>query len=284
MATVKRVTTLDRPGLIAVCDHLLGEGRDRFLLSATGRMYAAPIAAAARVLARPAPTPVVAVDAEAEALRAQQARGRAIANGLTAVSECPEFDAETRSAATRVLAAFGSRPTVRATAAARVEQAAAVRAEMATLADDLARLPTAPGGETFAAWIERWCDAGSAFADGLIAAALEDEAPSRDARRSRGTAMGRVNGLLVRARVALRDEISFDETLPRTLETELFGLYDQLFEARRAQATTAARRAGASATPTPPAPAADPAPVADPTPPAPAADPAPVADPTPPVA
>jgi hypothetical protein len=247
MASVKKVSTLDRAGLIAVCDHLLGDGRERFLLSATGRMYVGQLTRAVEALVRPAGAPV-ATDPETEALRAHSERGSAVWYALSAVAACPDFDDETRAAATRVLSLFPAKPAARATVAERVEQAAAVRAALPGLAGDLARLPSAPGGGSFEGWIRRWCDAGSDFADTLIHVAMGGE-PAPVSRRSRGSEMGAVSGLIVRARATLRDEMAYDATLPATLDAELFGLYDQLLEARRERAEAEARRAE-PATPT----------------------------------
>jgi hypothetical protein len=82
-----------------------------------------------------------------------------------------------------------------------------------------------------------------AVVDGRVARSQpKEEAPKENA----ATPVSRLNGLIFRARAALRDEIEFDPTLPPTLETEVFGLYDALLEAHRTAARMAAPRRSAT--------------------------------------
>jgi hypothetical protein len=267
--STRQINSLDVAGLTAFGDHLLGDRRAAFASTTAGHLYLGPIEAGLRAMqASPGgPAPAVA-PASDEALKAHTDLGKAIWNGLAMVAAAPLFVAETRAAAMRVRDAFGARPLgARATATTRVQRAAVVRHAMEARSEDLAMLPPVAGDATFAAWIAQWCEAGSAFGDGLVEAAVA-EARGTPARRPLRTIVGRLNGLIVRARRSLRDELDADPSLPRTLEAEVFGLYDRLIEEFRVRAAARRRRTASAGGPPPPgaAPATtDPVP-ADPTP------------------
>jgi hypothetical protein len=272
----RQTNTLDRSGIRTLGDHLRGDGRAAFLQTNTGRTYLGLIEADLRVLlSEPeAPAPGVAPESpQAEALKAHTDLGRTIWHGLTMVAAAPALPAETRAAAARVRDAFGARPLApQAKAVIRVERASRVRHAMQSRQDDLALLPPVLDGETFAAWIARWCEMGTAFREGLLEASAAElrDVPARESMRA---TIGRLNGLFVRARRSLRDELKADPSLPRMLEVDLFGLFDHLLEERRARMAARRRAAAKGGQPPPPVePAAnDPAP-AEPAP----AEPAPV--------
>jgi hypothetical protein len=260
----KRPNMLNRTGVLAFGDHLRHEAREVFARTATGRLYLGPIEEELRALERlPAEEAAPGPDPLAEAVTAHGDLGRAIWFALATVAASPDFAPEVRAAATRVREAFGPRaPSTRARAAHRVERAAVVRRAMAGLADELARLPPAPGGGTIAEWIERWCEAGSGFGANLVGRRVADlERAPAPAALSLGSLVGRCNGLILRARAALRDEMAYDPAIPRTAETEVFGLFDGLLAEHRLRADVRARRSAVVSDPAAPAPApSDPAP------------------------
>jgi hypothetical protein len=261
---VRQVRTLDKAGLTAFGERLvLGEGRALFLSCKAGHTYIGPIERAYTDLLQGAPEaePDDGTLLEA-ALAAHSGLGRFIWYGLAAVAAAPQFDSPVRRAAEKVQAVIGKRPpSLTAKAALRVERAAVVRREVARLPAEVAALPPAPGGEAFGTCIARWCDQGRAFSNGLVSARVAEGQPV-EAPDSTGTKVNRLNGLITRARAALRDEVAYDLTLPRTLEAEVFGLYDTLLEVHRAEVAAQARRTAQPAAAPPPAapvPAASPA-------------------------
>jgi hypothetical protein len=236
---------LDRAGLLAFGDHLRQGAREHFARTAAGRLYLRPIEEELRALERSPPEEAPAApDPSVEAMRAHGELGCAIWFALSAVAKGPDYGAEVRAAATRVRDGFGARaPSTRARAAHRVERAAVVRRTMAGLAGELARLPALPGGGTLAAWIERWCEAGSALGADLVGDVVaEVERVPEPAPMLPGSLTGRCNGLIIRARAALRDEMAYDPEVARTVDAEVFGLFDQLLAEHRSRAEARARR------------------------------------------
>jgi hypothetical protein len=247
MSNVKLTVPLDKASLVTFGEHLRGEGRAPFALSATGRVYARLIDQALDALVQPAPVVEPApADPLATAMQAHTEDGRALWFGLSSVALSGGVPVAAREAATRVLALFGGKaPGARMLPAERVVQATLLRAQLRDRAADLALLPLAPAGVSYATWLDRWCEAGIDLADRLVDAAVArgQEAPDAPGALPIASQVTRLNGLLRRARHALRDEIAIDPALPRTLEAEVFGLYDSLVEARRHRAEQAARRA-----------------------------------------
>jgi hypothetical protein len=245
---------LDRNGVITVAERLTGEGRAKFCLAYNGRMFVEPIAAALADVKRPrAPIPAGADPMKAE-LQIHSALGKAIWNGLTMLATDPDLDREVREAAGRVREGFGPKaPDARALPAERVKAASRVRGSMAGRADDLAKLPPLPAG-TVGQRIERWCSIGAGLTEELIEARVSNETAAEEAPPTRAMHdVTRLNSLIVQARAALRAEVAFDANLPRTLETECFGLYDALMETQRVHAERKARREKAAASAAKPA-------------------------------
>jgi hypothetical protein len=244
---------LDREGLVAYGEHLLGARREALCLTATGRVYLPAIEGDVKYLQ--AHGPEEESDAEAilvAEMRAHSASGRAIALELEAIAAEPEFGPEIQAAAQRILDAFGPKPSPRMTAASRVKRASVLRQDMAGLGAEVGLLPTSIGGSRYGDRIERWCARGTAFA-----ASVEQGAEARESAASSteghqiAQVVTRLNSVLGRARVAIRDEIALNAALPRGLETQLFGLYDQLLEERRAPAPRKPKKEPEAAAPQP---------------------------------
>jgi hypothetical protein len=248
MATEKKkVTRLDAVGLEAFGEHLLqGPGRPLFLLTDCSKTYLAPIESAYDALTAAAPEAVADEDAGptlAEARATHNDLGQGLWHSLAGVAALPLFTDEVKAAARRVKAALGeAAPNPRMSSQQRIERAVVVRRELAGLGAELARLPAAPNGETYAVLLGRWCDQGRDFARWLVEAQVAATKPA-EARESSGTLVSRLTGLLTRARAALRDEVRYRPALPRTLEQEVFGLYDTLLAERQERVAAEARRA-----------------------------------------
>lgn len=261
MATTNHARVLDRDSSVAFTAFLLGEARDKFTLAAAGRLYAGPIERAAdAVHAAPA---AAAPDVEREeALRSEcelhTAKARTLWMGLETLGSDPDVDGATQAAAGRVLDALGKRPTRRTAASARYTQSVTVLGKLPALRADLALLPVAAGGAGFEALITRWCEVGKGLTDDLVAEVMRERAPPKEAVQVM-VLVQRLNGLINRARAALRDEVGDDARLPRSLEDEVFGLYDTMLGDLR----TKASRAKEPAVPGPAAPVAEPVPAAE---------------------
>ncbi len=240
--TKKQAGVLDRESAVAFGERLTGPDRERFCVTAAGRLYVGPIersVAELKALVRDAAAPrVIVPSAMKELLRVHTAQSKVLWHGLSAIAEDTTLAPEVSAGASEVLAALGRQPTKKTRAATRVAQASAVRARLADLEAALARLPSPAGGGDFGARAVRWCDLGEGLTGELVGGALRGETARRPPGRGRGIAheLQRLNGLLNRARATLRDELADDATLPPTLETQLFTLYDELLEARRALA------------------------------------------------
>jgi hypothetical protein len=245
---------LDWRGVIAVAEQLTGDVRAKFCLAYNGRMFVEPIAAALADVKRPrAPIADDGDPIQAE-IRLHNALGQAIWSGLTMLMADPDLDAAVTEAAARVREGFGPKaPALRALPGDRVKEASRVRDEMAARADDLAKLPPLPAG-TVGQRIERWCSIGAGLTEELIEARVSNETAAEEAPPTRAMHdVTRLNSLIVQARAALRAEVAFDANLPRTLETECFGLYDALMETQRVHAERKARREKAAASAAKPA-------------------------------
>jgi hypothetical protein len=239
-----KMQRLDRDGLITVGEHLTGEGREKFCLAANGRLFLVAIAAGLAELKR-GRVPVVEAPSPMKAeVTVHTALGKSIWHGLTVLVVDPDVDPAVQAAAARVREAFGPKaPSPNALPAERVKAASRVREHMTERAVDLAMLPPLPVGGAVGPRIERWCTMGEGLKADLIGERLAREAPVQEAPRSKqATNATRFNALLHRARAALREEVGLDPNLPRTLETECFGLYDSLVEAKRMRAEQEARR------------------------------------------
>jgi hypothetical protein len=249
----KLTVLLDKAGLVTFGEHLRGEGREPLARTATGRVYARLIDRDLEALTRPAaPAAPAPANPLTVALHAHTEDGRAIWYGLSSLALSAALPVAVREAAARVVAEFDGRaPSARHLPAERVVQATLLRARLAERRADLDVLPPAPGGERWGAWLDRWCAAGVALGGELVGAAVarEQGAPEAPPGPTVANVVNHLNGLLLRARRALRDEVDADPTLPRTLEAEVFGLYDSLVQARRRRVEQAASREAAAAEP-----------------------------------
>jgi hypothetical protein len=250
----RRVSVLDRESLLAFGEHLTGEGRARFCLAATGRVHVGRIEVEVRALRAAGPVAIAAVPNDVAArVDLHTAQGAALWYQLLALQMNPALGDEVNAAATRVREALGTKaPNPRTLAATRVAQASALRARLEGLQPDLAALPAPHGGESFAARIHDWCERAGQLAEDLVREAVARAEAAPDTSPGPTRAVRQLHALLARARAALRDEVASDATLPRTLEAEAFGLYDQLREARRRRRRPARKKAvKAPASPTP---------------------------------
>ncbi len=284
MANRKHETagSLRKAGLLAFVAWLIDAGRERFCVALAGRIYVEPIAAAYAAVTKPAAGAAPAADGPSgETLQAHTDLGLAIWYGLAGLATNLECDAATRGAAVRTRDLFGGKPmSPHMRPEQRVERAAAVRSELPSREAEMALLTAAPGGAALVRWIHEWCAVAAGMAEGFVDAAVERKkaAPRAASEDTKGTKVRRLLGLVNRARVALRDEVAHDERLPRTLETEVYALYDRLLAAqpaprKRDRKKTAAGAPKASNTPATPSPSdAPPAPPAPDAPAEPAGD------------
>jgi hypothetical protein len=238
----KTLSILDRESVVAFGEHITGDGRALFSTAATGGIYLSAIERELAQLkeavrAAEASDEVAEATTVAEDLRTHTALANTLWFGLSAVVADPAFDTSVKGAAAKVLAGLGEQPKEKTRAATRFAQASAIRTRMADLQPELALLPAPIGGGTFAERIERMCVVGARFKGELIEGVVREAAasPPPVTGRNIAAAVQRLNGLLGRARATLRDEVAYKESLPRTLEAEVFGLFDELLEARRAQ-------------------------------------------------
>jgi hypothetical protein len=211
----------------------------------------------------PAPTVPVAPPGTEE-VQLHTRLGNGIRRGLECVVELPDTEDAHRETANRVIEVLGPKPlTERTKRETRFALAADVRQRVKGMAGAVADLPPAPGGRAFGELIDRWCALGDRFGDEIAAREAPVETTDNTAA---GTATSKLVGLINRARAALRDEVAYDETLPRTLEQDVFGLYDALLAAQTPRKKQ--RKVGqAKPAPTPaPQPFPQPAPQSPPTP------------------
>lgn len=226
---------LSRESLVALRGNFAGERRERFQQTSTARIYLGTID---RELAALAAELRVDAGGETDATTSDvqniTALGKALWKGLESVSDDPTFSEAVRAAARRVLSVLGPKaPSSRVRPAARVARASTVRERLPDIAAALAMLPLSSGGVSFAARIEQWCTAAEEVREGIVDVVVKRDQAQPASALVLAKAVVRVNQLLRRARATLRDEIAFDPAVPRTLESELFGLMDELALARR---------------------------------------------------
>jgi hypothetical protein len=222
---------LQRMAVLAFATRLLDQERATFCGTKAGLMYVGMIEGASAQLRALTPAPAVPVPPPSTEEVEQHTRlGNAIRCGLEFVVELPETEDEERETANRVIEVLGSKPlNERTRRETRFALAADVRQRVKGMAEAVARLPLAPGGRAFGDLIDRWCALGDRFGDQI---ATREVAADKKDNKAAGTATSKLVGLINRARAALRDEVAYDETLPRTLEQDLFGLYDALLAAQ----------------------------------------------------
>ncbi len=113
------------------------------------------------------------------------------------------------------------------------EEAAAAkknRAKVTELEQDLKLFPV-PEGKTLFDWVNAFLDAGDSLAE-LLHHRVAATSPSPQG--SVGKLRSDTIGLLYKFRSTLQSEIAENEALPRDLEQQVFGFFDELDERRAA--------------------------------------------------
>ena len=173
----------------------------------------------------------------------------------------PKTPTEQLDAIKRIRAAFiPALGDLTASYATEAEAAIKRKPDLVTLKADLTLFPIA-GGLTLLDWVTDFLDAGQSLSELLSNRADVDESGRKDASKLRSQTIG----LLNRFRGALADEVEDNTALPRNLDQQVFGYFDELESMRAASlaaaaaAAKAARAAAAAAAVTGPATAAAPA-------------------------
>lgn len=142
---------------------------------------------------------------------------------------------EVEAAALRIRDAFI--PSLGLLAESYATEAAVAREHRKALVEreaDLKMFPL-PGGGTLHDWVAAFLDAGEKL--NTLLSQRADETPQAN-KGTQPAAKVRSNtlGILTRLRAALRDEVTTNPALPRDLEHQVFGYWDQLAETRAAAA------------------------------------------------
>ncbi|MDI1479144.1 hypothetical protein [Polyangium sp. y55x31] len=154
--------------------------------------------------------------------------GAAIWHMTEAYARWPKAPAHVRAAVERVRAAFI--PELDDLRASYVEEAHAAfehRKQIEALKADLQLIPISDGG-TLLDWAEGYVGAAEQIGALLSQRADADTGARRDAGRIRTSTLA----VLGRFRGALGDELAVNPALPRDLEAQVFGLFDQLDQMR----------------------------------------------------
>ncbi|MDI3284480.1 hypothetical protein [Polyangium sp. 15x6] len=154
--------------------------------------------------------------------------GAAIWHVTEAYMRCPKVPAHVRAAVERVRAAFI--PQLDDLRASYVEEAHAAfehRKQIEELKADLQLIPIADG-LTLLDWAEGYVGAAEQIGALLSQRADVDTGARRDAGRIRTATLA----VLGRFRGALGDELAVNAALPRDLDAQVFGLFDQLDQMR----------------------------------------------------
>lgn len=175
-------------------------------------------------------------------------------NTLRDVSEDASESKELQEAAARIRGDLIPKQTItRESYASKAANAKYRRELLPARQADLA-LFSLPGGRTLADVVETFLRAGE-----KLGALLSERAALTAAAEAKhaifATVRGEVIGLLLRFRQALADELAVDLSLPRNLDAQVLGYFQQLHESRLAQRQAAAARHASRAT-EPPAPTA----------------------------
>lgn len=158
--------------------------------------------------------------------------GGALWDHTEALLHAPDVSEATRAAARRIREAFVPKRSLLADSYA--EEAAAAkknRAKLAELAADLKSIPL-PDEKTLHHWAVGFVDAGDTIGK-LLSARASAEADAQNDGKNNQIRKSTIK-LLHRFREAVRDEIELHASLPRDLESRVFGLFDEL-SARRAK-------------------------------------------------
>ena len=222
------------PDLLLGLRNLSTERKSDLHLSATGRVYAPKFA---RQLAQIEALPDASrggrplVQQLADKDEEHDGQGEAIYYFTEAVMRLPSAPEEMKEAAKRIREAFVPQlSTLRASYADEAAAATRKRQAIATLEEDLKSMAVpAPTGGTLYDWAVAFVDAGDALDKLLHSRSLVgNDGMSAPAIRVRSLTIG----ILSRFRASLVDEIEEDASLPRDLESRIFGYFDQLQSAR----------------------------------------------------
>lgn len=156
--------------------------------------------------------------------------GGSIFNYLDAIEQVPGLSDTTYAAAKRIRSAFVPQRSVLTDSYA--EEAAAAhknRDKVAELENDLKLFPV-PEGKTLFDWVGAFLTAGDTLAELLHQRAVVTSASESSGGKLRSDTIG----MLFQFRATLRTEIAENESLPRDLEDQVFGFFDELAN-RRAQ-------------------------------------------------
>ncbi|MBI4817764.1 MAG: hypothetical protein HY791_16000 [Deltaproteobacteria bacterium] len=91
------------------------------------------------------------------------------------------------------------------------------------------------GGGTLKNWAEAFVSSGEEL--GVLLSNRADAETGTERATTRGF-RGEVIGLLNRFRAALRDEVEFNPALPRNLDAQIFGTFDELDKLKAGRAKT----------------------------------------------
>ncbi|MDC3956795.1 hypothetical protein [Polyangium jinanense] len=174
-------------------------------------------------------------DELAEADSLHDGFGGALWDYTEALLHAPDVSEATRAAARRIREALLPRRSLLADSYA--EEAAAAKKNRPKLADlepDLQSLPL-PDGKTLHDWATGFVGAGDTIGK-LLSARASAEADAQNDGKNNQLRKSTIK-LLHRFREAARDEIELHASLPRDLESRVFGLFDEL-SARRAKRKT----------------------------------------------
>lgn len=220
----------------------LHDKREKSLVSsATGKSYE-PMLANRRTAINALPAaltggkPLAAELAEADALH--DGIGISVWYMTESYFRNPSTPAEQLDAAKRIRAAFiPALLDLSASYATEAEAAIQRQPLLKTLKADLKMFPIA-GGLTMYDWVTDFLAAGQSLHGMLSERADVDDTGRKDAGTLRTTTIG----LLNRCRAALADEMADNAKLPRTLDQQVFGYFDEL-ETMRVTAAAAAAKA-----------------------------------------
>jgi hypothetical protein len=239
--TMRRYLRLNLADLKLGLDDLNAKRLKALTLSPIGAAYAAPIAAKhAAVSALPAAlTGAPLADELTSADEQHDGYGNACIELVDAYLRVPGLPPPHTDALRRIKA-FLPRPEDLQASYADEAAAAGKRREKldasTELQDDLKLFPVVGG--TLLDWVRLHLDGGA-----RLGSLLSNRADSNTGARSKANALrSQTVALLNRARGAVLDAVDADDTLPRDLDGQIFGYFDEL-EERRAAAAQAAKSA-----------------------------------------
>lgn len=210
-------------------DDLLAGRQVHLLLLKNGAWFAGEVKRQRDALAA-APEPQKVLP-RVERLRAEDqtsdAWGRAIHHLALALEACPTTSPTTREA-TNIVRQRYMTGLSETRAAYAVEAGEAARKKQLLDADDQARLAAvpAPNGETLLAWVEHYIAAGMAL--GVTLSGRADDLAVATPEANAGAQRSELIGLLGTLRADIRLALRVDPALPRTLEADVLGLFDEM--------------------------------------------------------